>query len=538
MIEPINIGGALRRGWRLLVVLAIVFAIVAVLIPVSASKHTAVKYKWQNLALVGAQPPEGTSSPGINFETIEFWANNYYTKAQAVAAVGLSGALLKLAPLMSGVATNYSALNPTKSTTATTAPKKVTNNNSQTFLVELNAVGQTPLLSQKLANAYATAVGNAVNKQFAAREAALPKAQQQTSPESGFEIIQPSLLGSAFKVRGSGSSATSSKKVRLLIGLLAGLLIGVLIVLAREVLDKTLHSAARAEANFRYPVLAEIPERPLTEAASGTRLDVVGDPSSPTAEAYRMLRMSVMFERLSPGLAPMDGFSDGTGAWPLIGGEAYKAPEPGSRQIILVVSAGSEETRSVVAANLGAAYGEAGQRVIVTSTGDIGSGYAAGNIRNGTSGLDLFELSAHLQSSSLANVSRLSLQPFVGTSGQLVTRAAEVLEAARGLADVIIVEAPPLLVVHHGEALVHSVDAVLIVGECGTTTTDQARRAGDILRRIGAPVLGVVLTKVRLAAKDLRQAGSGNAVTGGTSGPAPTPSPATEPQLVPDPTQV
>jgi Mrp family chromosome partitioning ATPase len=537
MIEPINIGGALRRSWRLLVVLAIVFAIVAVLIPVSGAKHTANKYRYQNLAIVGAQPPEGTQSPGVNVDTILFWANNYYTKAQAVAAVGLSASLLKLAPLMSGAQGTFGAVDSTKSTTSTTAPKK-TAKNSATFVVLLNAVGQTPLLSQKLANAYATAVGNAVNKQFAAREAALPTAQQQTNPQSGFYVLQPSLLGSAYKVKGSGSSATSSKKVRLLAGLVIGLLLGVLIVLAREVLDKTLRSAARAEANFRYPVLAEIPQRQIGETGSGTRLDVVGDPSSPTAEAYRMLRMSVMFERLSPGLAPMDGYADGAGAWPLIGGEAYKAPEPGTRQIILVVSAGNEETRSVVAANLGAAYGEAGQRVIVTSTGDIGSGYAAGNVRNGTSGLDLFELSAHLQSSSLANVSRLSLQPFVGTSGQLVTRAAEVLEAARGLADVIIVEAPPLLVVHHGEALVHSVDAVLIVGECGTTTADQARRAGDILRRIGAPVLGVVLTKVRLPSKDLRQAGSGNAMTGGNAGPAPTPPPVVEPQLVPDPSQV
>ena len=53
-------------------------------------------------------------------------------------------------------------------------------------------------------------------------------------------------------------------------GLVVGLLLGVLIVLAREVLDKTLRSAARAEAHFRYPVLAEIPARPPTEAATGT----------------------------------------------------------------------------------------------------------------------------------------------------------------------------------------------------------------------------------------------------------------------------
>jgi len=46
---------------------------------------------------------------------------------------------------------------------------------------------------------------------------------------------------------------------------------------------------------------------------------------------------------------------------------------------------------------------------------------------------------------------------------------------------------------------------VVVVGECGATTVSHARRAGDLLRRMGAPVLGVVLTEVRLDKKDLRQ---------------------------------
>jgi len=66
------------------------------------------------------------------------------------------------------------------------------------------------------------------------------------------------------------------------------------------------------------------------------------------------------------------------------------------------------------------------------------------------------------------------------------------------------VEVPPLLAIHHAEALVHSVDAVLVVAECRVTTFDQARRAGDLLRRMGAPVLGVVLTNVRLERADIR----------------------------------
>ena len=81
-------------------------------------------------------------------------------------------------------------------------------------------------------------------------------------------------------------------------------------------MDKTLHSATRAEATFRYPVLGEIPERPKSEGGPSTTLDVVGDPHSAPAEAYRMLRMSVMFERLSPGLAPLDMYGDGAGADP------------------------------------------------------------------------------------------------------------------------------------------------------------------------------------------------------------------------------
>jgi Mrp family chromosome partitioning ATPase len=540
----------------LLLALAVIFAIVAALAPVGSAKHTAPKFRWANLAVVGAEPPVGASSAGINSASILFWANNYYTKVDAADYIGLNSQAAKLAPLMSGVATDYNVEDTSKQTATTVAPKS-TKKSSQTNVVALNVVGETAKLTVLLANAYAEVVGNSVNRYFDQHQAAAAtttKTQSSGSTlQSGYEILAPALLQSAAKVKGTTTGLSASKKVRGLIGLVIGLLLGAAIVLVREAMDKTLRSATRAEATFRYPVLGEIPERPKSEGGPSTTLDVVGDPNSSPAEAYRMLRMSIMFERLSPGLAPLDMYGDGSGGFPATSGEPFEAPEPGSRQVILVVSAGNEETRSVVAANLGATYGEAGQRVIVTSTGDIDSGYAAGNVKVGTGGLELFELSAHLQSSSLANVSRLSLRPFVGTSGQLVTRAAEVLDAARQLADVIIVEAPPLLISHHGEALVHAVDAVLIVGECGTTTMDEARRTGDILRRVGAPVLGVVLTKVQLSTKDVRlttfgsapngtapngSAPNGTAPTGRHSAPVSSQPSDTAPQLVPDPTQV
>ena len=126
-------------------------------------------------------------------------------------------------------------------------------------------------------------------------------------------------------------------------------------------------------------------------------------------------------------------------------------------------------------------------------------------------------LEAALRPSPLANVSSVPLLPFVANSGQLALRAPAVLEAARHLAEVILVEAPPLLGFHDAEALAPSVDAVLVVGECLATTFDQARRSGDLLRRIGAPVIGVALTNMRIGSP--RHSEVGRKTSGGSEEP-------------------
>ena len=110
-----------------------------------------------------------------------------------------------------------------------------------------------------------------------------------------------------------------------------------------------------------------------------------------------------------------------------------------------------------------------------------------------------------LEPSILQYVRRLPLSPFMTKSGQLANRAPAILKQARNLADVVIVEVPPLLALHHAEALMHVVDVVLVVAESKSAAFDDARHAGDLLRRMGAPVLGVVLTNVPLNQRDVRQ---------------------------------
>ena len=315
---------------------------------------------------------------------------------------------------------------------------------------------------------------------------------------TGYQVLRPAIAVDATPTT-SGSSRLASHKVRARLGIVLGLVLGALIVLMREVTNRRLRTAGGVANVTQYPVVAEIPALPTAKrgGAPSILLSVVEEPRSASAEAYRMLRMSVMFEELSAGQTSPRSLR--FRRLPELGGTAAHQREvreagPGARQVLLVVSPANEETRPIVAANLGATYAEAGQRAIVVSTDDLDSGFAPAGGRPQPGSIGPEVVATYLQASSLPNVMRLSFRHFIASSGQLVNLAPEVLASARQLADVIIVESPPFLESHHGEALVHAVDAVLVVVESRTTTIDQGKRTGILLRRLGAPVLGVVLT--------------------------------------------
>ncbi len=495
MTERINFGGALRHAWRLLLVLAVVGFIIAVLLPVSKStdKGTGAKFRWKTSSVVGVEPSGGLGTPGVNGQTILFWANNDYVRAGACISAGMKAQFGQLVPLMTASVTTITS---GKKKAATAKSGKGAN------LVELTANQKTKGLSAKLTNAYAVAVGNAIEHAIQAHQASQSQTNQKTkSTVSGYQVLIPALATYATPATSGSSKLADSHKVRGLAGIVIGLILGALIVLMREVANRRLRTAGGVTSVTQYPVVAEIPALPTTKDGGqpAILLAVVEEPRSPSAEAYRMLRMSVMFEELSSGQATPDpyGLAASAPGWepPPTNGK-YVKPEPGSRQVLLVVSPANEETRPIVAANLGATYAEAGQKAIVVSTDDLDSGFAplGGRPEPGSIGPEV--VASYLQTSSLPNVMRLSFRHFIANSGQLVNLAPEVLDSARQLADVVIVESPPFLESHHGEALVHAVDAVLVVVESRTTTIDHGKRTGTLLRRLGSPVLGVVLTNV------------------------------------------
>jgi Mrp family chromosome partitioning ATPase len=439
--------------------------------------------------------------------------------------------------LSATITTSFSTAAQT-STSSTTPPKR-----GQTTLVLLTAYGKTANDAITLADNYAGQLAFYLSNVVLQQEKQTGTTSKgsstsaTTNPYTGYEIQQYAEI--ATRVKGTKAGLTSSRKVRGLAGLVVGALIGAAIVLLRELLDKHLRSAGRAEANFGFPVVSEIPlaTGPTGRAAAGTTpmVDVVRQPESPGAEAYRMLRMSVLFEALAPLPIPEDplgGTAYGAGSFATVPVASEQAPPRiGDRAVVLVLSAGSEPSRPHVAANLAAIYAEAGQQVVVISTGNIGTGSPTGGVGSDLADIRIEDVARRLQPSRLANVYRLPLGSFIANSGQLVTRAPSLLKVARRLVDVVIVETPPLLAVHHAEALSHAVDVVLVVAECGVTTFDEARRAGDRLRRIEAPVLGVVLTNVKVPRNDISQMVPRQGQPGPQAPEAPQPRRSMEPAL-------
>ena len=513
MVEPIHIFSALRKRWRLVVVLAFIFGMIGIIIPVASPKPVKTLLKWETFAVVGAPASNGLISGTASTSQIVFFANTFPVKLSAMSDVGLksdpfvyAGGMLSSTngPLASG---RY----PTAADTAVAPTQK----KGTTGNVTLYASAPTRELAAALVNAYAKEVSVRLTALAVIHAAATAPANKSSAPtpaptpSTGYEVIFPGTTLFAHRTNVTRASSLASHKTRLILGIIVGVVLALLVILALEVLNKSIRHRSRAEHHFKFPVVAEILQ---TYPVDPDVVDMVDRPASPASEGYRKLRMSVLFEAMASDASAVgpggDAFGDlfGLGS---VQGEAYKVPEVGSRNVLLITSTVDEPARAKVVANLAVTYAEAGEQVLLVSTGDleIGAASPVDGVQN--SPITSVDIERCMRPSGAANVSMLSMRHFMRNSGQLVSRSKEVFDAARQVAAVVIVEVPAFLRFHHGEALVHSVDAVIVVAENSVTKAQDARDMGDILRRLGAPVLGAVFAGGELSKKQKREIDEG-----------------------------
>ncbi len=169
-----------------------------------------------------------------------------------------------------------------------------------------------------------------------------------------------------------------------------------------------------------------------------------------------------------------------------------------SRFSILVTSPTDEPTRSLVVVNLAAVFAEAGDRVLVATTGGMrteveGNGKGPKSWEGPDEDMDASELVANARPSQIPGVSSLALGQLFTNPSRFALQAPALVEAARDVVDVLLLEAP-LLSTQDGAALLPAADLVVVVCEAWRTTVADGVRTQRLLAQRRPPVLGLVMT--------------------------------------------
>jgi MinD-like ATPase involved in chromosome partitioning or flagellar assembly len=77
--------------------------------------------------------------------------------------------------------------------------------------------------------------------------------------------------------------------------------------------------------------------------------------------------------------------------------------------------------------------------------------------------------------------------------GDVANAGRALVDEARTLADVVIIDTAPILATNDATELIPAVDAVVVVARVGKTSADAAKRTRTLLERLSAPAAGVVL---------------------------------------------
>jgi succinoglycan biosynthesis transport protein ExoP len=317
-----------------------------------------------------------------------------------------------------------------------------------TYLIDIAAHDASPQQAQALANAAAAGLQKAV--------AGL---QSGVGDRVSVQIVDLAAVPT--------TPVSPRPALNLALGGVLGLLAGVVVAALLEALDRTVKTVAEVNRLLALPLVGLVPRR-----REGT-LVVSAQRRGPEGEVYRSMRTALRF--LDPDR-------------PL--------------RSLLVTSPTAADGKTTTAANLAVALALSGERVILLDA-DLRRANLA----------EVFGLERAVGLTSIvvgdASLDE-ALQPWhdmldVLPAGQLPPNPSEILGSQTfndilteltDIADIVIIDAPPVLPVTDAVAVSAQVDGVLLVTRYGLTLRQSAAEAHRRMQAVGANVVGYVLNAV------------------------------------------
>lgn len=333
---------------------------------------------------------------------------------------------------------------------------------ASTFLLQIDYSDPNPYVAQERAQAIAHAY---VSYRSAAPAAATAAGSKKTETTPSAAVV-------------TGASRPTSPYspnylIDIAVALFVGLALGIGTAGLRDHLDDRLRGPLDVEAQAGAPVLGIIPAfRPTGRPPAGW-LAMVTRPDSIVAEAYRGLRT-----RLVQAVASQDA------------------------RTVVVTSPGWED-KSTVVANLATALAQSGRSTIVICT-DLrwGSAHEIFGVEDRGGLTRLLDHRANpvtvLSPTGIPGLHVLPPGPLTRDPAALLQRPAlrTVLGDLRRHADVLIIDAPPLLASPDAEALASIADMVLLVVDAQRSTRAEVRAAVRQAEDVRGKLAGCVLSNL------------------------------------------
>jgi len=340
----------------------------------------------------------------------------------------------------------------------------------------------TDALKKDAKDPVAAATRTSANKQIAAL------ADQQVTLRS---ISPPGQV----TARATGASPEGANRTTVLaLSLLAGLVAGIGLAFARRAVDFHVRTVAQAAEITEAPVLAEIDgvKQALKEAAHHGRLPVASRVATPYTESIRELRTAV---------------------------QVGVATKP--HAAVVVTASDPSAPRSFIAANLAASWALSGRRTIAFSA-DMRRPELDGILPapEGWSGDARALRPTRVPNLSLYPVPDQPLDP----ADFLATRQArQLVESLRAQADIVVIDAPPVLAAADATILGSYSDGVVLVASVGRTDQAVLAEAANRLRVNSVPLTGLAVAGVTGDRRMAYAATYGEAAPAASSGPASAP---------------